>query len=84
LRPSSDNLAARVQRLALRQQSAAAEQSRANRARFPEFAEYLDRLSQLTGGRCRVRYLHDEASGYTVGRPGPIGVVACASGIVKK
>ena len=72
---NADSLSARVQRLALRQQTAQAEHSRTNRDRFPEFAAFLDDLARLAGGKCRVRYLHDEASGYTAGRPGPIGAV---------
>ena len=61
--------------LALRQQAATALNAATNRARFPDFAAFVDDLTRLAGGKCRVRYLHDEASGYTAGKPGPLGVV---------
>jgi hypothetical protein len=66
----SVDLAARVQRLALRQQTATAEHARRNRERFPEFAAVVDDFKSVFGD-VRVLYLHDEASGYTVGRPVP-------------
>ena len=72
---NADSLSARVQRLALRQKTAEAQHAAANRARFPDFAAFVDDLTRLAGAKCRVRYLHDAASGYTAGKPGPLGAV---------
>lgn len=67
--PDAD-LATRVQRMAVRQRTVQAQQSAANRARFPEFTAWLDAFSEQFG-RCSVRFLHDTASGYTAGKPMP-------------